>query len=151
MQSSRRADPYRFTWEIPTAVIVGVLLVLVFGVHLGRAGANVLVGAGWAWPDREALFTSLPGVVTGHAGAGLSDVPAVAASGLLWSSMVATELVLVVLLGWALKEGLDRWGPRRLQGMATRVDAEAMLGVTRLRKVSSIIRPDLYGAKRARR
>lgn len=151
MQSSRRGDPYPFTWEIPAAVILAVVLVLVLGVHLGRAGANVLVGAGWTWPGGEALFTSVPGVVTGHAGAGLSHAPTVAASGLLWVSIAAAELVMVVLLGWALKAGLDRWGPHRLQGMATRGDAEKMLGQSRLRKVGPIIRPDLYGAKRAGR
>ena len=40
MQRSRRNDPYPFTWEIPAAIIAGVLLVLVLGVHIGRAAAN---------------------------------------------------------------------------------------------------------------
>lgn len=61
-----------------------------------------------------------------------------------------TELVGLVLLGWALKVGLDRWGPRRVRSMATRAQAEQMLGRTRLRKASAVVRPDLYGKDRNR-
>ena len=151
MQRSRRNDHYPFTWEIPAAIIAGVLLVLVLGIHLGRAAANLLAGAGWGWPNREELFRSLPGILGGDGGAGL---PRVLHSGTsqsaLWTSIGATELLLLILLGWALKVGLDRWGPHRVQGMATRAQAEQMLGRTRLRKASAVVRPDLYGKQRNR-
>ena len=39
----------------------------------------------------------------------------------------------------------QRWGPGRMRGMATAAEAEKLLGVTRLRKVAGILRPDLYG------
>ena len=71
MQRSRRNDPYPFTWEIPAAIIASVLLVLVLGVHIGRAGANLLAGAGWGWPDQKELFRSLQGILGGDSGAGL--------------------------------------------------------------------------------
>ena len=50
-QQSRRHDPYPWTWEVPVGVVLVILLVLVCGVHLGRAIANVLAGAGWAFPE----------------------------------------------------------------------------------------------------
>jgi hypothetical protein len=80
MQRERRRDPYAWTWEIPVAVALAILFVIVFGIQLGRSVANVLAGAGWTWPDANAgafpspigtaFWTSLPGVLTGHAGAG---------------------------------------------------------------------------------
>jgi hypothetical protein len=35
MQRSRRANPYPFTWEVPLALVVAVLLVLVVGAQAG--------------------------------------------------------------------------------------------------------------------
>jgi len=151
MQRSRRNDPYPFTWEIPAAIIAGVLLVLVLGIHIGRAAANLLAGAGWAWPAREELFRSLPGILGGDGAAGLPRAPhGGAGQSALWTSISACELLLLILLGWAFKIGLYRWGPQRVQGMATRAQAEQMLGRTRLRKASAVVRPDLYGKQRSR-
>ena len=151
MQRSRRNDPYPFTWEIPAAIIAGVLLVLVLGVHLGRAAANVLAGAGWAWPARDELFRSLPGILGGDGGAGLPRaLHGGAGQGALWTSISVCELLLLLLLGWGFKVGLDRWGPQRVQGMATRAQAEQMLGLPRLRKASAVVRPDLFGKHRNR-
>jgi hypothetical protein len=151
MQRSRRHDPYPFTWEIPTAIIAGVLLVLVLGIHIGRAAANLLAGAGWSWPAREELFRSLPAILGGDGGAGLPRAfHGGAGQSALWTSIGVCELLLLILLGWAFKIGLDRWGPHRVQGMATRAQAEQMLGRTRLRKASAVVRPDLYGKLRNR-
>ena len=52
---------------------------------------------------------------------------------------------MVVALGWLAIFVLQRWGPGRMRGMATSAEAERMLGVTRLRKVAGIVRPDLHG------
>jgi hypothetical protein len=151
MQRSRRHDPYPFTWEIPATIIAGVLLVLVLGIHIGRAAANLLAGAGWGWPAREELFRSLPGILGGDGGAGLPRAfHGGAGQSTLWTSMSVCELLLLILLGWVFKIGLDRWGPHRVQGMATRAQAEQMLGRTRLRKASAVVRPDLYDKQRSR-
>jgi hypothetical protein len=151
MQRSRRHDPYPFTWEIPAAIIAGVLLVLVLGIHIGRAAANLLAGAGWGWPARDELFRTLPGILGGDGGAGLPRAfHGGAGQSALWTSISVCELLLLILLGWAFKIGLDRWGPHRVQGMATRAQAEQMLGRTRLRKASAVVRPDLYGKRRNR-
>ena len=151
MQRARRNDPYPFTWEIPAAIIAGVLLVLALGIHIGRASANLLAGAGWGWPVSEELFRSLPAVLGGNSGAGLPGAfRGGAVQSALWTSIGITELLLLVLLAWSLKIGLDRWGPHRVQGMATRAEAEQMLGRSRLRKASAVVRPDLYGKERKR-
>ena len=46
---------------------------------------------------------------------------------------------------WVGVLAYQRWGPGRMRGMATAAEAEKILGVTRLRKVAGIVRPDLYG------
>ena len=148
-QQSRRHDPYPWTWEILVGIALVILLVLVCGVHLGRGIANVLTGAGWAFPGRVDLFKSLPDVLRGDAGAGLDDhdgyMPSPAT---LWTWTVVTEVMLLAVCVFALKMILDRWGPGRMRGMASRGEAERLLGVTRLRKVRSVVRPDLCGKSR---
>jgi len=148
MQRSRRTNPYPFTWEIPVALSIAALLLLLLGVQVGRSVANVLAGNGWHLVDRAQLFSSLGGVFTGQADAGLTGVPQPAGPGLLWSCVGVLEFVVLAACAVALRWGLDRWGPGRLQGMATRSEAEALLGTTRLRKHAKVIRPDLYGPSR---
>jgi hypothetical protein len=64
---------------------------------------------------------------------------------------VAVEVMLLAVSVLLLKLVVDRWGPGRLRGMASRGEAERLLGVSRLRKVRSVVRPDLYGRNRDRR
>ncbi len=132
---------------------------LVTGLQLGRSMANLVAGAGWTWPDPDAgqftspigtaFWTSLPGVVTGDSSAGLAQGEAstgrLAGPALTWGCLVVTEVLVVVALGWLAIFVLQRWGPGRMRGMATSAEAERMLGVTRLRKVAGIVRPDLHG------
>ena len=148
-QRSRRQDPYPWTWEMPLAVILAVLVLISFGVHLGRAVANVLAGSDWRFPSRGNLFSSLPAVLRGDAGAGLVDLhgPVASPSSLLMC-VAATELILLAATVVLIKWGLDRWGPGRMKGVATPGEAEKLLGVTRLRRSRRIIRPDLYGKRR---
>ena len=148
-QQSRRHDPYPWTWEILVGIALVILLVLVCGVHLGRGIANVLTGAGWAFPGRVDLFRSLPDVLRGDAGAGLDDLDRYMPSpATLWTWTVVTEVMLLAVCVFVLKMVLDRWGPGRMRGMASRGEAERLLGATRLRKVRSVVRPDLYGKRR---
>lgn len=146
MQRARRTNPYPFTWEIPVAILVAVSLLMVLGLQAGRSVANTVAGNGWVFVDRAGLFSSLGGLFAGHADAGLTGVPNPAGTGLMWTCIALTESLLVIGCLVALKLGLDRWGPGRLQGMATRAGAEALLGQARLRKHAKVIRPDLYGA-----
>jgi hypothetical protein len=148
-QRSRRQDPYPWTWEIPVCGASVILLVLVCGVHLGRAIANVLAGVGWEFPGRIELFRSLPEILRGDARAGLIGLnghfPSPAT---LWVYVVGTELLLIAGCVFLLKLLLHRRGPTRMKGMASPGEAERLLGVTRLRKNRAIIRPDLYRKRR---
>lgn len=150
MQQGRRANPYPFTWEVPVAVALAVVLLVILGVHLGRTLANLASGGGLSFTPRPALFTSLGGILGGNAAAGLGWVSHPASATALWTWIGAVELMLWVGIGFALKAGLDRWGPHRIRGMATSSEAEQILGRTRLRKAAAVVRPDLYG-KRATR
>jgi hypothetical protein len=162
MQRERRRDPYPWTWEIPLGIAIGVLLVITAGIQLGRSLANLVAGAGWTWPATDtasatdpfpsplggAFWSSLPGVLAGHADAGLSPAPPaseLAAPAALWCCLVLTELLLLAGCGWVGARVLQRWGPGRMKGMATAAEAEALLGITRLRKVATYVRPDLHG------
>ena len=152
MQRARRRDPYSWTWEIPLLVFMLVMLGLAVGVQVGRGLATLLAGSGWTWPTDQATFwRSLPAVATGDADAGLGpSVDGLASSKLLWACIGLVEAALLVAAGSVAVWCLRRWGPGRLRGMATRAEAERLLGVTRLQTVSSIVRPDLYGRHPAR-
>jgi hypothetical protein len=158
MQRDRRRDPYPWTWEIPVLMMIAFLLVAVAGIQLGRSLANLAAGSGWTWPATDvgagasspigsAFWTSLPAVLDGDAGAGLpTPIPhSVAGSPLLWLCLAVTEAALLTAATWASVYVYQRWGPGRMRGMATPAEAEKLLGVTRLRKVAGIVRPDLYG------
>jgi hypothetical protein len=148
-QQSRCRDPYPWTWDIPLGVVLVILMMLVCGVHLGRGIANVWAGAGWAFPRRVELFRSLPAVLRGDAAAGPDGLNgSVSSPSAVWMWAVGTEVMLLAVGVFILKVVLDRWGPGRLRGMASRGEAEGLLGVTRLRKVRSVVRPDLYGRNR---
>jgi hypothetical protein len=148
-QQSRRHDPYPWTWEIPLGFALMILIVLVCGVHLGRGIANVLAGAGWAFPTRVEVFRSLPAVLRGDAAAGLDGLNgSISSPSAVWTWVVATEVMLMAVSVLVLKLVVDRWGPGRLRGVASRGEAERLLGVTRLRKNRAVVRPDLYRKRR---
>jgi hypothetical protein len=150
MQVERRQNPYPFTWEIPVGILATAALLLVLGVHLGRGLANWFAGANWHWPQPTALFTSLPAVLGGDADAGLDGaLPSAASASDVLGWVVAAEVFVVVVLVAAAVYALRRWGPGRLKGMATAAQAEAALGLSRLRRVRRVIRPDLYSTNRA--
>lgn len=146
MQRLRRTNPYPHTWEIPVVGVIAVLFLLLLGLQAGRSVANVLAGNGWVFVPREGLFTSLGGIVDGDPASGLTGVSDPASTVLMWWCIAFLELVVLVGCLWVGKWALDRWGPGRLQGMASTAQAEALLGRTRLRQHAKVIRPDLYGA-----
>ncbi|GAA2469113.1 hypothetical protein [Terrabacter carboxydivorans] len=150
MQQSRRSNPYPFTWEIPLMLAVTVLVLLVLGVQAGRAGANLAAGGGLSFPPRDALLTSVPGILAGDAGTGLpSGVAGRASPAAVRTWVIGTELMILVALCWAGKALWLRWGPHRVHGMASKAEAQTLLGRRRLHRVRDIIRPDLYGKDRS--
>ena len=151
MQRNRRRDPHPVTWEVPAGIITAVVVLAVLCLHIGRGIANLLAGGWWGFPDRAHLFTALPKLVAGDAAAGLQRVEGpVAARPILWTGVVVVEIVLLLLITMVLKVGLERWGPGRLHGVATKAEAERILGRSRLRRHAAIVRPDLYGKDRGR-
>lgn len=177
MQRERRRDPYPWTWEPALVVAVLVVVGLACAVQIGRSLANLLAGAGWTWPDAPtvamtdpgtgsgsgeelfgapslfggAFWRSVPQVLAGDSTAGLARPPdGAAGSDLLWVCGVAVALLFMGALAWAAAAGFRRYGPGRLRGMATRAETEQLLGVTRMRSVAAIVRPDLYGAHGSR-
>lgn len=157
IQKARRQNPYPWTWEIPLLLFVLSLLGLALGVQVGRSAANAVAGAGWAWPvDQPTFWRSIPDVLGGNAAAGLINPGGVgqspeetASPALLWAGIGVVELLLLLAAGGVAVWGLRRWGPGRLKGMSTRPEAEQMLGLTRLRKVAPVIRPDLHSRQRS--
>ncbi len=150
-QAERRRDPYPFTWEIPVGVLTAWLVIACLRVHLGPAQANWTAGAGWTWPAGKNLFTSLPNVLAGDPAAGLTVHHPAAGTTALYGWIITVQLVLlaatITTTSWALR----RWGPGRMHGMASADDAEQLLGISRLRRVAPIIRPDLTPATKERR
>ena len=144
MQRDRRTNPYPFSWEIPLGAALAVSVLLVVALQAGRSLANLFAGNGWIFVDRTGLFEGLGGLLGGQADAGLSGVHRPASSTLMWVCVTVAEVLVVIACVAATKAALDRWGPGRLQGMATRAQAEALLGRSRLQKNAKVIRPDLY-------
>ncbi|MGB6020872.1 MAG: hypothetical protein WBG89_00950 [Ornithinimicrobium sp.] len=145
MQQDRLKNPHPWTYEIPLAIVLTLVLLTVLGVHAGRAVANLLAGGDWGWPPATELFASLPGLLRGDAGAGLTDPGVVAGPGALRTWVLITTAV--TLIGSLVLPVVAhrRWGPGRLRGMATRAEADTSLGLPRLRRHQVVIRPDRYG------
>lgn len=145
LQTERRRNPYPLTWEIPVGAATLTLVLAALGVQLGRSLAHLSVGAGWTWPHGRTLFTSIPAVLAGQPAAGLNPAPMPSATPVAVTGWIITvELVLLTIALIAAVVTLRRWGPGRLRGMATPTQARDTLGAIRLRRVRSIIRPDLY-------
>src|SRR5690606_20037996 len=123
MQQDRLKNPHPWTYEIPLAVVLALVLVAVLGVHTGRAVANLLAGGGWGWPPATDLFSSLPGLLGGDAGAGLANPDVIAGPGPLRAWIITTEFLTLLGVLVAAVVTYRRWGPGRLRGMASRAEA----------------------------
>lgn len=146
VQRERVQDQYPWTWEIPLAVVCGVLFVAVAVCQAGRSLANWFAGAGWRWPSSDKLVTSIPGVLAGDAAAGLPGVRPAAEAQALWAWLTVVFLLTVGALIVAGVEAWRRWGSARMRGMATITEAHELLGRDRLWRVRHVVRPDLHPA-----
>ena len=100
-------------------------------------------------PPQAELFTSLPALLGGDSRAGLTAAPA-APPALLYTCLAISEVLAIALLIWAARLTWRAWGSARVRGMATRAQAQAILGPSRLRRVAPVVRPDRYGNGRHR-
>lgn len=148
MQRERVQDQYPWTWEIPMAVVCGVLVVGVAICQLGRALANWFAGGGWLWPPPDNFVTSIPALLAGDAAAGLSGVQNAASAAALWGWLSVVGLLTVTASTLACVWVGRRWGPGPMRGMATVAEAHGLLGEDRLWNVRHVVRPDLYPARK---
>lgn len=148
MQRERVQDQYPWTWEIPLAVVCGVLVVGVGVLQLGRSLANWFAGAGWQWPAPEKLVDSIPALLAGDAAAGLSGVQQPASAAAMWGWLTVVGLLTITASSLACVWAWRQWGPGRMRGMATITEAHQLLGEDRLWKVRHVVRPDLYPSVR---
>jgi hypothetical protein len=148
----RRRDPQPMGqgWEMAVAVIGGALLGLGLAALCGLGAASALFGRGWVWPHgTDTIGHVVGGLLTGHPGQGLDPRQArlVAGPGGVYLCVAVCELAVIAasIFGGVLVSRYWRPGDAR-GGMATRSEAQQVLGMTRLRGAREIIRPDLYGA-----
>ncbi|WP_421009112.1 hypothetical protein [Janibacter sp. G349] len=152
MQRERRHAPYPWTWEPAVLALMGVLLAVLLMIHVSRAAANWVVGGGWTWPPARDLLGSTLAVLRGDATAGLAAAPiGHAGEGLLLTFVVIGQLVWVTVATWAAVTWWTRRGPGAIAGTASVAQAREVLGRRRLREDAKVIRPDLYGKKKAQR
>ena len=149
MQAQRRdPQPISRGGELALVMAAGALLLLALAALLGLGLASAVWGTGWVWPHgSDTIGAVLGGIMSGHPGAGLptplqADVPGRA---VVYSAVAGTELLMLTLTGTA---GVLFWRYHRpadaRRGMATRAEAEQVLGLSRLRSTKAIIRPDLH-------
>ena len=141
----RQADVQPPIWEVPVAVGTAWVVIGLLALPTGQGAAAVVFGGGWVWPHGvSALLASIGGLLTGRPAAGLTadQVVRVPTSPMVYSVVGVAELLLVAASIW----GAVWWwrlsfGAR--QGMASRSEADRVLGLLRLRRAHSLIRPDL--------
>ena len=145
MQVARRKESIPWTWEPFVAGLAGYLFVVLVAAQVARGTAYLLVGDGFRWPTADAQVTSAFPVLAGHSASGLlgTEVP-VLGSTWLYSCLIVVELVALTAVTWTAAALFLRWGPARMLGMATRSEAEKLLGLARLRSHAAVIRPDLH-------
>jgi hypothetical protein len=148
----RRRDPQPMGqgWEVAVAVIGGAVLGFGLAALCGLGAASALFGRGWVWPHgTDTIGHVIGGLFAGRPGRGLDPRQARMVAGPLavYLCVAACELAVIVgaVVGGMLVARYRRPGDAR-GGMATRSEAEQVLGMSRLRGARDIIRPDLYGA-----
>ena len=145
MQVARRKESIPWTWEPFVAGLALYLFVVLVAAQVGRGIAYLLAGDGFRWPTPDAQVSSAFAVLAGHSASGLlgTGVP-VLGSTWLYICLIIVELVALTAVTWVGVSVFLRRGPARMLGMATRSEAEKLLGLARLRSHAAVIRPDLH-------
>ena len=148
-QRERRQNPYPWTWEPAALVTAGFALVVVGGLQAGRSLANGLTVGTWRVAPIESWVSTVPGLLSGSAAAGLDPEPDLVASpALLWVVTGLVELVVLTGAVYGVRRGWERWNPWRPRGFADPADIDRILGLHRLRRAAHLIRPDLHAVTR---
>jgi len=153
MPSQRQRDPVPWSrgGEVALVAIAAVLLALALAALLGLALASACFGGGWVWPHgADTIGRVLGGLLSGHPGRGLAtaDTTRVPGRGAVYGSVAVSEILLIAVAIAVTMLAL-RWtrpGDAR-RGMASRFEAQQVLGQSRLRESARLIRPDLHRGK----
>lgn len=150
--NQRRSDPQPLGRAGETALVAlcAVLLAVSLAALTGLGLTCFVAGGGWVWPHGSNQAARVLGsLASGHPGQGLpaqlrARVPAPVA---VYGGVAVAELALLVVVGagWILFARYYRPGDARA-GMATRGEAQQVLGTARLRAGRALIRPDLSRA-----
>lgn len=145
MQVARRKESIPWTWEPLVAGLALYLFVVLVAAQVGRGTAYLLAGDGFRWPTADAQVSSAFPVLAGHSASGLpgTAVPVLGSTS-LYICLVIVELIALAAVTWVGVALFLGWGPARMLGMATRAQAEKLLGLARLRSHAAVIRPDLH-------
>lgn len=144
LQQDRRRDATpTLTWEPWALGLAAIVAVWAYGVQAARGTANYFAGAGFTWPPAQQLFKSLPGVLNGHAGAGLprAQQQHLASPPAVWAWIAAMSLAILALLVATVVVMLKR--RVKVRGLATRAELEKSLGRAQALKAAKELRPDL--------
>lgn len=146
MQVDRRKESIPWTWEPFVGGLVLCALVGLVAAQVARGIAYLFAGDGFRWPTADAQVSSAFAVFAGRSAAGLpgTEVPTIDTTW-LYTCLVAFEVLAATAFISAGVAAFHRWGPARMLGMATRTEAQKILGIARLRSHSAVIRPDLHG------
>ncbi|MDQ3735330.1 MAG: conjugal transfer protein [Actinomycetota bacterium] len=149
--TARRTNAPATAWEIPVAATCVWLATAALLIPAGRGVAAWAFGGGWVWPHgSEALLASITGLVSGNAAAGLDMAQAVALplDRQVYAAIVLGELLLITATVLAVRAWSPAVGSGSVPGLASRTEAEAVLGVSQLRGNRALLRPDLYRVDR---
>ncbi|SFE95727.1 type IV secretory system conjugative DNA transfer family protein [Blastococcus tunisiensis] len=141
-----RADVGPWSWEIPAAVAMVWLMGAALLLPAARGTAAAVFGGGWVWPAGSgALLASIGGLLSGDTAAGLDAVQVLLLPGaaVVYGVIGAVLMIFIAATGGAWLV-CKRLGVGAGTGMATRSEAQTVLGLSRLRGVAALIRPDLH-------
>ena len=145
----RRGDPQPIArWETATALVGMALIGVALAALLGLGAASAVWGGGWVWPHGTGRMVHvIAGILRGQPGRGLPRDRAVRVAPVtaVYACIGLAELMLIAtaVIGGLLVATHRRPGDVR-GGMATRREARQALGRGQLRRVRTLIRPDLY-------
>jgi type IV secretion system protein VirD4 len=148
MAASRsRTDIAPLTWEVPAAGLAGWAVLAALLLPAGRGLATIVTGHGFQWPHGSPrILASIGGLLTGHPDKGLDPAGSSALPPLLliYALIIAGEVLLAGLTTWLVVLWWHRLGPGARDGMASRVEVHAVLGIANLHRRRALIRPDLH-------
>lgn len=150
-QSRRDPTPWSHGGEIALAAVAAAVLAIVLAALTGLALAAACFGSGWVWPHgTDTIVRVIGSLLAGHPGHGLpaGDTARLPGPGVIYGCIAVSEALLIgVIVAVALAS--SHWfrpgGARR--GMASRWQAQQVLGRSRLREAARLIRPDLRRTK----